>query len=100
MIHVNDDLKFIDLTASLAGEAVAKALVVPEAASTTAAEVAAAIDEIRPAGGEVVVVAANHSVATQVTRLAAVLTQLEEQGARLVDAMFVPRSTVTPAAAS
>jgi hypothetical protein len=100
MIYVNEELQFIDLTSSSAGEPVAKALIVPEAASATAADLAAAIEEIRPAGEEVVVLAANHSVATQVTRLAAVLTQLEEQGARLIDAMFVPRSTVSPAAAS
>jgi hypothetical protein len=100
VIYVNEELRFIDLTDSPAGEAVAKALVVPEAASATAADLAAAIEEIRPAGEEVVVFAANHSVATQVTRFAAVLAQLEEQSARLVDAMFIPRSTVSPAAAS
>jgi hypothetical protein len=100
MIYVNERLQFIDLTSSPAGEAVARALVVPEAASATAADLAAAIEEIRPEGEEVVVLAANHSVAAQITRLAAVLVQSEEQTARLVDAMFVPRSTVSPAAAS
>jgi hypothetical protein len=100
MIYMNEELQFIDLTTSPAGEAVGKALVVPEAASATAADLAAAIEEIRPAGEEVVVLAANHSVATQVTRLAAVLAQLGEQATRLVDAMFVPRSTVSPAAVS
>ena len=99
MIYVKLDIQFIDLTSS-AGEAAAKALVVPEAAPTTAADLAAAIQEIRPAGEEVVVLAANHSVAAQVTRLAAVLVQSEEQTTRLVDAMFVPGSTVSPAAAS
>lgn len=97
---MNEEIQFIDLTSSPVGEAVARALVVPEAASATAADLAAAIEEIRSAGEEVVVLAANHSVATQVTRFAAVLTQLEEQATRLVDAMFVPRSTVSPAAAS
>jgi hypothetical protein len=100
MIYVNERFQFIDLTSSPAGEAVARALVVPEAASATAADLAAAIEEIRPEGEEVVVLAANHSVAAQITRLAAVLVQSEEQTARLVDAMFVPRSTVSPAAAS
>lgn len=100
MIYVNEEIQFIDLTSSPAGGAVARALIVPEAASATAADLAAAIEEIRSAGEEVVVLTANHSVATQVTRFAAVLTQLEEQATRLVDAMFVPRSTVSPAAAS
>lgn len=95
MICVNEGIQFIDLTPT--GEGAAKALVVPEAA--TASELAAAIEEIRPEAEEVVVVAANHSVATQVTRLAAVLVQSEEQTARLVDAMFVPGRTVSPATA-
>jgi hypothetical protein len=84
---------------SAAGDAVAKVLVVPEAAPTTASDLVAAIEEIRSAGQEVVVLAANHHVATQVTRIAAVLVQSEEQTARLVDAMFVPGSTVSPATA-
>lgn len=100
MIYVNEELQFIDLTSSSEGDTVAKALVVPAAASATASDLAAAIEEIRPAGEEVVVVAANHSVATQVARIAAVLVQSEEQSTRLVDAMFVPGSTVSPAAAS
>jgi hypothetical protein len=97
---VNQEIQFIDLTSSPGGDAVAKALVIPAATQATASELAAAIEEIRPEGEEVLVLAANHSVATQITRLAAVLTQLEEQSTRLVDAMFVPRSTVSPAAAS
>jgi hypothetical protein len=99
VIYVNEKLQFIDLTSSPAGEAVAKALVIPEAASTTASDLAAAIEQIRPEGEEVVVLAANHSVAAQVTRLAAVLVQSQEQTARLVDAMFVPGGTVSPATA-
>lgn len=99
MSNVKNDIKFIDLTAPSGGEAVAKALVVPQAASATASELAAAIEVIRPEVEDVVVLAANHSVATQVTRLAAVLVQSEEQTARLVDAMFLPGSTVSPATA-
>ena len=37
MICMNEELQFIDLTSSSAGEPVAKALVVPKAASATAA---------------------------------------------------------------
>lgn len=95
MIYVSEAIQFIDLTTS--SEAVAKALVVPEAATTS--ELAAAIEEIRPEAEDVVVLAANHSVATQIPRLAAVLVQTEEQTARLVDAMFVPGRTVSPATA-
>ncbi len=100
MICVNENLQFIDLTSSPGGEAVARALAVPEAAPATAADLAAAIEEIRPAGEEVVILAVPHSVAALVTRLAAVLVQSEKQATQLVDAMFVPRSTVSPAAAS
>ncbi|MGH3634308.1 hypothetical protein [Mycobacterium sp.] len=77
----------------------AKALVIPETAPATASDLAAAIEEIRPEGQEVVVLAANHSVAAQITRLAAMLAQSEEQTDRLVDAMFVPGPTVSPATA-
>jgi hypothetical protein len=99
MIYVNNKIQFIDLTSSPAGDAVAKALLIPAAALATASDLAAAIEEIRPEGEEIVIVAANHSVATQVARLAAVLVQSQEQTARLVDAMFVPGSTVSPATA-
>ena len=86
MICVNEEVKIIKLTQSSAGGAVARAL-------------AAAIDEIRPEGEEIVVVAANHSVATQIAQLAAVLMHGEQQTERLVEGMFIPSSTVSPATA-
>jgi hypothetical protein len=99
MICVNDKIKIIKLTNSSAVGAVARALVIPEAAPAAAIDLAAAIEEIRPEGEEIVVVAANHSVATQIARLAAVLIHGEEQTERLVEGMFIPGSTVSPATA-
>ena len=86
MICVNGEVKIIKVTQPSTGGAVARA-------------VAAAIDEIRTEGEEIVVVAANHSVATQIARLAAVLIHDEQQTERLVEGMFVPSSTVSPATA-
>jgi hypothetical protein len=99
VICVNERIQFIDITAGSKSEPAARALVVPSAAPTTAADLAAAIEEIRPEGGDVVVVAADHSVTSQLTRLATVLVQHQEQAAQLIDAMFVPGNTVSPAMA-
>jgi hypothetical protein len=99
MICVNEEAKITRLTHSLGGEAVARALVIPEAAPTASFDVAAAIDEIRPEGQEVVIVAASHSVAAQIAQLAAVLMHGEQQTERLVEGMFMPSSTVSPATA-
>jgi hypothetical protein len=99
MICVNENAKIIKLTQSSASGTVARAFVIPEAAPTTSFDLAAAIDEIRPAGEEIVVVAANHSVAAQIAQLAAVLMHREQQTERLVEGMFNPSSTVSPATA-
>jgi hypothetical protein len=86
MICVNGEVKLIKITQSSASSAVAR-------------EVAAAVKEIRPEGKEIVVVAANHSVATQIARLAEVLIHEEQQTELLVEGMYVPSSTVSPAKA-
>jgi hypothetical protein len=86
MICVNGEVKIIKVTQPSTGGAVARA-------------VAAAIDEVRPEGEEIVVVAANHSVATQIARLADVLIHSEQQTERLVEGMFLPSSTVSLATA-
>jgi hypothetical protein len=99
MICVNEEVEIIKLTQSSASGAVARAFVIPEAAPTTSFDLAAAIEEIRPEGEEIVVVAANHSVATQIAQLAAVLMHREQQTERLVEGMFIPSSTVSPATA-
>jgi hypothetical protein len=96
---VNENAKIIKLTQSSASGTVARAFVIPEAAPTTSFDLAAAIDEIRPAGEEIVVVAENHSVAAQIAQLAAVLMHREQQTERLVEGMFNPSSTVSPATA-
>jgi hypothetical protein len=95
---MNVDIEFTDFTDPSGGSTV-KGLVVPQAAPVTAADLAAAIEQIRHEREEVVVVAADHGVATQVKRLASALAQSELLSSRLIDAMFVPGGTASPAAA-
>jgi hypothetical protein len=96
MILMSLDIEFTDFTDDGGGSTV-KGLVVPQAAPVTAPDLAAAIEQIRPEREEVVVVAADHTVATQVKRLATVLAQSEQLSDRLIDAMFVPGNTASPA---
>jgi hypothetical protein len=96
MILMSVDIEFTDFADDGGGSTV-KGLVVPQAAPVTAPDLAAAIEQIRPEREEVVVVAADHAVATQVKRLATVLAQSELLSDRLIDAMFVPGSTASPA---
>jgi hypothetical protein len=99
MICVTEEARFTEFTRFGTGGPVARALVIPEAASTASFDVAAAINEIRPEGQEIVILAATHSVASQIAQLAAVLTQGEQQTERLIEGMFIPGSTASPATA-
>jgi hypothetical protein len=99
MIGVSSGIEFIEFTEGLEVGKAVRGLVIPEAAAATAADLAAAIEQIRPEREEVVVVAAEHSVAAQVKQIARMLAQNRLLTERLVDAMFVPRSTVSPAGA-
>jgi len=67
MICVCKSIEIIDFTEDLPGGPVVKGLVVPEAAPATASDLANVINQIRPERQEVVVIAADHSVATRVT---------------------------------
>jgi hypothetical protein len=98
MIRINVDIEFTDFTDS-GGVSTVKGLVVPQAAPVTAADLTAAIEQIRHGCEEVLVVAADHSVAVQLKRLATLLAQSKLLSSRLIDAMFVPGSTASPATA-
>jgi hypothetical protein len=98
MIRVNEEADITDLTPRLVGDGMARALVIPEALAASF-DFAAAIDEIRPEGQEIVILAANHSVAGQIAQLAAVLTQGEQQTALMIEGMFLPGKTASPATA-
>jgi hypothetical protein len=96
---VSKGIEIIDFTEDLAGGTPVKGLVVPEAAPATAADLANAIRQIRPERQEVVVIAADHSVATRVKQLTHMLAHSDLQMAGLIDAMFVPSRVVSPAMA-
>jgi hypothetical protein len=100
MISVSKGVEFIDLTGSRVGGPAIRAFVVHEDAPASASDLAAAIEQIRPEREEVLVVAADHSVVTQIKRMAAVLARSDVQTARLIDAMFVSGSTVSLATTS
>jgi hypothetical protein len=99
MICVSKGIQIIDFTEDLEEGTVVKGLVVPEAAPATASDLAAAIKQIRPEREEVVVIAADHSMATRVKQITRMLAQSDLQMAGLIDAMFVPGSIASPAAA-
>jgi hypothetical protein len=93
MIHVSKGIEIIDFTAENRGGAAVKGLVVPEASPATASDLAAAIKQIRPAGEEIVVIAADHSVATRVKQITRMLARNDLLTAGLIDAMFVPAAS-------
>jgi hypothetical protein len=99
MICVSNGIEIIDFTEGLADGTAVRGLVVPEAAPASASDLAAAIKEIRPEREEVVVIAADHSVATRVKQITRMLAQGDLLMAGLIDAMFVPDSIVSPAMA-
>jgi hypothetical protein len=99
MICVSKSIEIIDFTKDLPGGPVVKGLVVPEAAPATASDLANAINQIRPERQEIVVIAADHSVATRVTQITRMLAQSDRQMASVIDAMFVPGTIASPAMA-
>ncbi len=99
MIDVSSSIEFIEFTEDLEDGTPVKGLLIREAATATARDLAAAIKQIRPEREEVVVVAADHAVATQVKQITRMLAQNRLLTERLVEAMFVPGTTVSPAGA-
>ena len=99
MICVSKSIEIIDFTEDLPGGPVVKGLVVPEAAPATASDLTNAINQIRPERQGVVVIAADHSVATRVTQITRMLAQSDRQMASVIDAMFVPGTIASPAMA-
>ena len=98
MIHVSKPIEIIDFTDDL-GAAPVKGLVVPEAAPATASDLAAAIKQIRPQGEEIVVIAADHSMATRVKQITRMLARSDLLTTGLIDAMFIPGNVASPAVA-
>lgn len=100
MICVNTSAQFIHFTDDVGGGQRVAGIVVPAATPASGPELVDALERIRPdQGADLVVVAAEHSVAVQVQRLAVALVEGQALTDQLIDAMFVPGSTASPAAA-
>lgn len=100
MIGVSTSIEFIEFTDEGTTEGAVQGLVVHEASSTAIADLTAAIEQLRPQHEELLVLAADHSFTTIFQRVTRLLAQSEAATASLVEAMFVARNTVSPAAAS
>jgi hypothetical protein len=97
---VREVQQFIEFTEDLDSGASVRGFVVPESAAASNSELAAAIEQIRPDhGADIVVLAADHTVVVQLKRLTVALGKSAVLTERLIDAMFVPGSTASPAAA-
>jgi hypothetical protein len=92
-------MEFIEFTDALEGSAAVKGLVVPEATPATALDLADAIKLIRPEGEELLIVSADHALATLVVQMTHLAAQNKLIATRLVDAMLAPGSPVSPASA-
>ena len=100
MICVSNSTQFIEFTERLEDGKVVRGLVVPESVPASNSELVDAIKHIRPdQGADIVVVTADHTVAIQVKRLTLALAKSQLLTERLIDAMFVPGGTASPAAA-
>jgi hypothetical protein len=100
MIRVRRNTRFIEFTENLEGGKEVRGLVVPESVPASNSELVAAIRQIRSdQGADIVILAADHTVATQVKRLTLALAKSQLLTERLIDAMFVPGGTASPAAA-
>jgi hypothetical protein len=100
MICVKDSTQFIEFTEGFDGGKGVMGLVVPESVPASDSELVDAIKQIRPdQGADIVVLAADHTVAVQVKRLTVALAESQLLTERLIDAMFVPGGTASPAAA-
>jgi hypothetical protein len=101
MISVREGAQFMEFTDDdLEGGTDVRGFVVPESVPASNSELAAAIEQIRPDhGADMVILAADHTVAVQLLRLTVALGKSALLTERLIDAMFVPGSTASPAAA-
>ena len=100
MMFVSKRAQFIEFTEDLEGGKEVRGLVVPESVPASTSELVAAIKQIRPdQGADIVVLAADHTVVVQLKRLTLALAKSQLLTERLIDAMFVPGSTASPAAA-
>lgn len=97
MNRMSKDLQFIDLISGLEAEA---KISVASATTTDMDAVLAALERLRPAAGQIVLVVGNPELTARVADFTRVLAATDLHNERLVDAMFTLQGTASPAAAT